>query len=157
MKKLISILLIMTLFAFNSKTEKSENFRVEISYIGLPGTVRTNYNIDNEKVIAFYSRYDFSNATHIPFDKLTITKYDNGKIYNFIKTTDWSLIPRKLVTPTIDGYRFDVTVQINKDTFNFEIDNTYHSTFDSLFTIAQDLIPDSKKKKRKYALPYDKN
>lgn len=42
---------------------------------------------------------------------------------------------------------------MEKTSYSFNIDNTYHPTFDSLFTICNNLIP-TKKGKKKYYFPY---
>jgi hypothetical protein len=156
MRQIVIILtsLFLTSFTTDDRPKQTEqNFKIEISYIGLPGTERTNYYVDSNKIIVYFSRYDWSTKSHLEYDKLEITKFDRVKILTFLKQTDWASIPTNLVTETIDGYYYSVELEIGDKKFKFNIDNTYHQTFKNLFTLCNEFIP-TKKDRQKYSLPY---
>lgn len=128
-------------------------FKIKISYIGLPHSVTTNYDIDSERLKVYKTLYDSKRDSFVDREKQTYQKFDREKLVKFLQRTNWTEIPKKLVTPTIDGFNYSVQIETENENFTFDIDNTYHSTFDSLFTICNDLIP-TKRGKKKYYLPY---
>jgi hypothetical protein len=144
----------LTGFTLVDKQESNEqSFKVDISYIGLPNPVTTKYSIDNNRLLVFQTHYDSNKDSFVDFNKTSFKKFDKEKLVSFLKKTDWKSIPEKLVTPTIDGYHYTVSIVMENASYSFDIDNTYHPTFDSLFTICNKLIP-TKKGQKKYYLPY---
>ncbi len=130
-----------------------QSFKIDISYIGLIHPVTTKYSIDNNRLTVYQTIYDSKKDSFVDFNKTSFKKFDNAKLVSFLRRTDWKSIPGKLVTPTIDGYHYTVNIVMEKTSYSFDIDNTYHPTFDSLFTICNNLIP-TKKEQKKYYLPY---
>lgn len=155
-KKIIFILTILALTGFisfdNNETTEPE-FKIKISYIGLPHPVRTNYDIDNKRLTVYKTSYDNKNESFIDKEKRTFRKFDSEELIKFLQRTNWTEIPEKLETPTIDGFHYFVQIELENGNYTFDIDNTYHITFDSLFTICNDLVP-TKKVKEQYYLPY---
>jgi hypothetical protein len=156
MKHFIIILTILLSTGFTT-ADRQENadqsFKIEISYIGLPHPVTTKYSIDNNKLTVYQTHYDSQKDSFVDFNKTSFKKFDKTKLVSFLNRTDWKSIPEKLVTPTIDGYHYTVNIVMDKTSYSFDIDNTYHPTFDSLFTICTKLIP-TKKGQKTYYLPY---
>ncbi len=156
MKHLIFILTIFLLTGFTTTYRQEiddQSFKIDISYIGLPHPVTTKYSIDNDRLTVCQTHYDSKKDSFVDFNKTSFKKFDKAKVLSFINRTDWKSIPEKLVTPTIDGYHYTVNIVMEKTSYSFDIDNTYHPTFDSLFTICNNLIP-TKKGQKKYYLPY---
>ncbi len=144
----------MTGFTTAYRQESADqSFKIDISYIGLPHPVTTKYSIDNNRLKVYQTHYDSKKDSFVDFNKTSFKKFDKAKLFSFLNRTDWKSIPEKLVTPTIDGYHYTVSIAMEKTSFSFDIDNTYHPTFDSLFTICNNLIP-TKKGRKKYYLPY---
>ena len=143
-----------TSFTTVDKQENSDqSFKIDISYIGLPDDVTTKYSIDNNRLTVYQIHYDSKKDSFVDFNKTSFEKFDKTKLVSFLNRTDWKSIPEKLVTPTIDGYHYTVSIIIEKTSYSFDIDNTYHPTFDSLFTICNELVP-TNKGHQKYYLPY---
>ena len=147
-------ILLSTGFTTADRQESADqSFKIDISYIGLPHPVTTKYSIDNNTLTVYQTHYDSKKDSFVDFNKKSIKKFDKAKLVSFLNRIDWKSIPEKLVTPTIDGYHYTVSIVMEKTSYSFDIDNTYHPTFDSLFTICNNLIP-TKKGQRKYYLPY---
>lgn len=156
LKVLIIILsiLLSTGFTTADRQEMAEqNFKIEISYAGLPSFTTTKYFIDNNILMVYLTRYNITKDSFIDFNKLSFQNFDKEKLISFLNRTNWASIPEKLVTPTIDGYQYSISIELDESSYSFYIDNTYHPTFDSLFTICNNIIP-NKKVRKKYYLPY---
>ncbi len=156
LKHLIIILTIIlsTGFTTADRQERADqSFKIDISYIGLPHPVTTKYSIYNNSLRVYQTHYDSKKDSFVDFNKTSFKKFDKAKLLSFLNRTDWKSIPEKLVTPTIDGYHYTVSIVMEKASYSFDINNTYHPTFDSLFTICNNLIP-TKKGQKKYFLPY---
>lgn len=156
LKQLIIILTILLSAGFTTvdrQESAGQSFKIDISYIGLPHPVTTKYSIDNNRLTVYQTRYDSKKESFVAFNKTSFKKFDKAKLFSFLNRTDWKSIPEKLVTPTIDGYHYTVSLVIEMTSYSFDIDNTYNATFDSLFTICNNLIP-TKKGQKKYSLLY---
>lgn len=150
---ILAILLSTGFISFDRQESADQNFKIDISYIGLPHPVTTKYSIDNNRLTVYQTRYDSKKDSFVEFNKASYEKFDRTKLVSFLKGANWKSIPEKLETPTIDGYHYAVNIVVEKSSYSFNIDNTYHPTFDSLFTICNKLIP-TKRGQRKYYLPY---
>ncbi len=156
MKVVISILTFVTLTGIVSDSHKSDNemkFKVEISYTPAINVETTEYRIDNNNLVVFYSLFNPGENKLDYHDQLTFTEFDKNRILSFLKSTNWKTTPKELVTPNIDGYNYNVKIQMDKETYKFHHYNTYNVTFDSLFRICNDLIP-TKKGKEDYWIGY---
>jgi hypothetical protein len=147
------VLLSTSFTTVDRKKNTDQSFKIDISYIGLPNPVTTKYSIDNNILTVCQTHYDSKKDSFVDFNKVSFKKFDKAKLVSFLNRTDWKSIPEKLVTPIIDGDYYTVSIVIEKTSYSFDIDNTYHTTFDSLFTICNELIP-TKKGQKKYYLPY---
>ncbi|MBK0403897.1 hypothetical protein I5M27_12955 [Adhaeribacter sp. BT258] len=152
MKQLTFFLLIFVLTAFNNSARNNTPFKVEIAYRALPDPMTTEYIIDNKKMYLNHVIYDNQEASYQSLNKSTYKDFDRDKIISFLTQTNWSDIPAQIGT-TAEGQHYIVKIEINNQVYNFDIRNTYHPTFASLFTICNEAIP-SKEKREKYALPY---
>ncbi|MES2396733.1 MAG: hypothetical protein V4549_12050, partial [Bacteroidota bacterium] len=111
LKHLISILTIIFLTGFTPVDRQDnidQNFKIEISYIGLPYPVTTKYSIDNNRLLVYQTHYDSNKGRFVDFNKTSFKKFDRAKVFTFLKKNDWKIIPKKLVKPTIDGYHYTV-------------------------------------------------
>jgi hypothetical protein len=152
--KTLSILLTI-LFLTGFTVDNNPKFRVDILFNYLPDPTHINYRIDNKTLLVCNSQYDNKKNGLVDFNKSSYNKFDRHGIIKFLQKTDWESIPKKLVTPTIDGYQCIIKLEIENEKYDFTIDNTYHETIDSLFTICNKLIPD-KQKQKEYYITYHK-
>jgi hypothetical protein len=150
---ILTVFLFARITSFDGQEDSDQSFKVTISYIGLPNPMRTKYFIDDNKLEVCQTLYDSEKDSIVDIDKLSFRKYDKTKLLSFLKRNDWKNVPSKLITPTIDGFQYTVSIVIEKTSYSFDIDNTYHPIFDSLFTICSNLIP-TKKGRKKYNLYY---
>lgn len=150
--------LLLTIFLFTGFTNPPEKeyppFKIEIAYKDLPNPMTTEYSIDNKKMTLNNVLYDNKEASYQSVNKSTYKNFDREKLISFLKQTDWGSISSQFGTPTPDGYHYVVKIEINNQTYNFDIQNFYHPTFASLFKLCNDAIPD-KEKRAKYHLPYN--
>jgi len=153
-KTLFSILGIIFL---NTSTclHKENKCKVDISYTGLPSPITINYEITNSKIKVFEEFYNPDSHSIEYLNESVFKDINNSKLIEFLGRTKWDTIPSELITPTIDGYLLNVEIMHEDKNYQFNIDNTYHPTFDTLFTICNKLIP-KKKVRRDYIIDYSK-
>ena len=130
-----------------------QEFRIEISYIGLPDPITTKYEIDNEKLIVYKELYSNSVDKFEKHDVLEIKNFDRQKIVKFLNRTDWASLPKTMDNTVIDGYHYKVNLEVQGQKYEYKISNSYHATYDSLFSITTCLLP-KKRMRKHYNLPY---
>lgn len=150
-KTIFTFSLLFTLLSFRSPEKQ---FHLSISYKYLPSSISYRYEVTNEALVVFEKYYDSKIYSHRPRNINRFNKYDKERVIAFIESINWENIPRKLSTPTIDGYYFEVDLTWEDKVYEFYIDNTYHETFDSLLTISNEVIP-KKKIRNKFKLYYE--
>ena len=151
-KMIISILSFLILTSANS-FQQADNYEVRISFIGLPSPITTNYLVNSSQIKVFEEFYN-PNYDSTAFRNVhTYSNINQARLTSFLKGIDWDTVPKELITPSIDGYQFDVDIKIEGKEYHFNVDNTYYPTFDSLLTICNQLIP-NKKTRKKYKIYY---
>ena len=155
MKKTIIAILSFLLLTSAYNFQKADSFEVQISYIGLPNPITTNYLVKDNQIKVFEEFYN-PNYDSTSFRNVHVySDTDQSVLTDFLKRVDWDTIPKELITPTIDGYQFNVDIKLEGKKYHFNIDNSYHPTFDSLLTICNQMIP-KKKVRNEYKLYYKK-
>ncbi len=151
---LFSIFILTSSERIDKKDRSESNFRVDILYNRSHHFKKNKYSIDDNGILIYQTHLDIKKDSFVEFNRVFYKRYDKKRLVSFIKSVDWKSIPSKLEKTMIDGNGYTIDISIENETYSFHIHGVYNATFDSLFTICNELIP-SKNGRKKYHINYD--
>lgn len=118
----------------------------------LLGPEKTIYQLDPHSIQLSRSYYDPKRKDSEARDKKVFRRYDCKELVRFPQNTQWDKIQRRLSAASLDGFQFRIEIRMAEQVFQYEIENEYYPTLDSLIKICNTSIP-REKHRRKYYLP----